>query len=471
MKLKLIFLAVLCSIQVFGQKITEVKGYAPQMVGKELEILQITDYITMKQERIATTTVKADSSFSCSFYLDETRKLFVKSDNNIGSLLATPGSTYEVVMPNKDIYAPYRPAGNQVQLIFLNLDSTDINYKVIGFDAMVDNFMAKYYTKNNADTIYFVKRLDWFRNKLDSMYQNDTVDKYFKYHRKFTLARIDNMYFNQSRSKYEKFDFYLKNTPVYYQNEAYMEYVLAYYENYLETVHHKTNELVYMGILKSSPTAIFNALGTDYLMQHNFKLREMVMIKILGDAYFNKEYPQSNIRNIVDSLRNHALFPYNKVIASGLYERITDLYEGGKAPDFNVMFNGQMHNLKTYSGKHLYMIFVDPKNQSNLSELKLLITLHQKYNANIRFLMVVVGEDNEENRRILKEYPWEGIIASENSELVTRYKAVTKPYYVLIDRIGYIVQAPALGPKPNGNRQTIDYVFFSIQKAAVEEPK
>lgn len=471
MKLKLFFLTLILSGQLFGQKITEIKGYAPNMVGKQVEVFQLTDYVSMKEERIASSTVNADSTFSCSFYLDETRKLLLKSNNNVGNLIANPGSTYEVVLPDRDPYSPYRPAGNIVQLIFLNLDSTDINYKVIGFDRMVDNFVAKYYTKHNADTIYFVKRLDWFRDKLDSMYRGDTLDKYFKYHRKFTLARIDDMRFYQSRSKYEKFDFYLKNTPVYYQNEAYMKYVLSFYDNYLKTVNTATNEKFYMGILKSSPSALFNALGTDHLMQHNFKLREMVMIKLLGDCYFDKEYPQSNIRTILDSLQKKSLFPYNQVIASGVYSRLTDLYPGGKAPDFMTIYNGQTYNLEKFSGKHLYMIFVDPNATATISELKLLVPLHQKYNSNVRFLMVVVGEENEANKKLLSEYPWEGIIAGEKSDLVVRYKALTKPYYVLLDRIGHIVQAPALGPRPNGNRQTIENLFFSIQNAASEEDK
>ncbi len=471
MKLKLFLLALLASVQLFGQKITEIKGYAPNMVGKQLEVFQLTDYITMKEERIASTTVKADSSFSCSFYLDETRKLIVRSNNNTGTLLAKPGSAYEVVLPDRDPYSPYRPAGNLVQLIFLNLDSTDINYKVIGYDRMVDNFVAKYYTKKNADTIYFVKRLDWFRTKLDSMYRGDTLDNYFNYHRKFTLARIDDMRFYQSRSKYEKFDFYLKNTPVYYQNEAYMNYVNNFYDDYLKTVNSTTNERFYMGILKSSPSELFNSLGTDYLMKHNFKLREMVMIKLLGDCYFDKDYPRSNIRTILDSLQNKSLFADNKIIAQGIYGRLTDLYAGSKAPDFNVVYNNEIHNLSKYSGKHLYMIFVDPTATSTMSELKLLVPLHQKYNSNIRFLMVVVGEENEANKKILKEFPWEGVIASESSEIVTRYKAVTKPYYVLLDRIGHVVEAPALGPKPNGNRQTIEFLFYSIQNAAANEPK
>lgn len=471
-RLHLFFGLLLITASVQAQKVTEIKGYAPNSLGKALEIYQITDYVTMREERIATTTVQNDSSFSCSFYLDETRKLLVKSNNNVGYLFASPGETYQIVLPDRDPYSAYRPAGNLVQLIFLDMEPTDINYKILSFDRMVDNFVARFYTKTNADSIYFVRRFDKFRAQLDSMYAGDTLDRYFTYHRKFSIARVDNLRFNGNRSKYEKYDFYLKTTPVYYQNEAYMKYVLDYYDNYLKTVSTVTNEKFYMGVLKSSPSAMYNGLGSDYTMQHNFKLREMMMIKFIGDCYYDKEYPQSNLLGALDSLRNKCLFPYNATIAGAMYERLTDLYSGLKAPDFTVSYNNQIYNLKRFEGKHLYLIFVDPKSSSTMNQLNLLVPMYQKYNTEVRFLTVLIGAENKENKELLAKYPWEGVIVAENSELIKKYKVVTKPSYVLLDRIGYVVQAPALGPLPNGNLQTVDQLFFEIKKNTTqEEPK
>jgi hypothetical protein len=449
-----------------AQKITEIKGYAPNYVGKQLEIYQIVDYISKKQERIASTTVLPDSSFSCSFYLDETRKLFVKSNNNAGFLFAAPGSTYEVVLPNKDPYAPDRPAGNQVQLIFLNLDSKDINYKILAFDEMLTNFVAKYYTKNNADSVYFVKRLDLYKQQLSDIYKADTLDQYFNYHRKFSIARLDNLKFYGNRNKYEKYDFYIRYTPVYYQNEAYMEYIIDYYDEYLKTVNSKVNNDFYQGVLRSSPSAVYNGLGKDYTMQHNYKLREMMMIKFLGDCYYDKEYPRSNLLTILDSLQKKSLFPDNQTIANAMHYRLTELVEGGTAPDFTIPYNGELFNLKKFEGKHLYLIFMDPNSVSTKSQLDLLVPTYQKYQSDVRFLLVLVGENDQKAKDLIKSYPWQGIVVDEKAEILSKYNIVTKPSYVIVDRIGYVVQAPALGPLPNGNRQTVDQIFFEIKRSS-----
>ena len=75
---------------IHAQSITEITGYAPAYIGKEVELYEISDFITLREERIASTTVKADSSFNLVFNLDETRKLILKAALAVSFLLANP---------------------------------------------------------------------------------------------------------------------------------------------------------------------------------------------------------------------------------------------------------------------------------------------------------------------------------------------------------------------------------------------
>jgi hypothetical protein len=52
--------------------------------------------------------------------------------------------------------------------------------------------------------------------------------------------------------------------------------------------------------------------------------------------------------------------------------------------------------------------------------------------------------------------------------MLSDYKIETFPSYVLIDNSGYIVSAPALGPLPNGQYETIEKTFFYIKKYSDE---
>ena len=67
--------------------------------------------------------------------------------------------------------------------------------------------------------------------------------------------------------------------------------------------------------------------------------------------------------------------------------------------------------------------------------------------------------------KLKNEYPWTVVSSKESNSIFKNYNVVSYPYYVLIDPFGYVIQAPALGPMPNGVYETIDRTFFMIQKA------
>lgn len=463
----LLFVSIVC-FQIHGQSITEIQGYAPAYVGKEIEVYQISDFITMREERIAASTVKPDSTFSLIFNLDETRKLILKAGNNKANLFANPSGKYEVLFPEKNKYDTYNPSGNFVELVFYNLGKDDINYKILEFNRWNDEFVARYYTKHNADSKYFVARLDTFKMNVEKYYKADTLDRYFNYHRKYTIAKLDDLRFMGSRNQYEKYDFYIRPTPVYYQNEAYFQYINHYYEKLLPRINSEINNRIYLGILKSSPSAIYNAMGKEYTLQANYKLRELIMLKTLSECFYEKDYPQTNILTILDSVSKFGLFPENKIIAQNIRFRLTELSSGSKAPDFLLKDDGNDLTLQSFQKKYLYLFFVDPTSLDNMKQMNLLKPIYERHKDNINFVMVYKDKPEIDVAKLKNELPWKVISSKESNSIFKNYNVVNYPYYVLIDPFGYVINAPALGPIPNGSYDTIDRIFFMIEKALKE---
>jgi len=453
-------------------KITVISGYAPAYAGKQIELFQIMDYISMKQERIASATVGADSTFTFSFFLKETQKLFITCNNNKGYLYANPGGRYDVFMPDRNQHDPYRPLGNNVELSFFGLDSTDINYKILTFNRWSDEFLATFYTFHNAAEVYFAKRLDTFKLDVAEYYKNDSADYFFRTYVKYSLAKIDDFRFTGSRNQYEKYDFYLKSFPVSYQNDAYMEYVKHYYEKLMPRIDKKINESVYLALLKSSPTLMMRALGQEYTLNNNRKLRELIMIKILGESYYDNDYPQTNILTVLDSVSRFGIFEQNRVVASNVILRLTELAQGSRAPDFTIAnASGELYNLKKYDGKYLYLFFVKPSGNDTRKHVELLTPIFQRYSSTVRFLMVIkkdAASDANAIAELQKSVPWESIAVDERHAIYSDYQVVSTPYYVLLDPGGYVVGAPALTPVPNGQYETIDRTFFLIKKLLEE---
>jgi hypothetical protein len=463
-----------------GQIVT-IKGYAPSYVGQTISFMEIEDYFSMNEATLATTTVKEDSTFTLSFFTDETQKIIVHANKNKSFLYIQPNATYDLFIPDKDKYEPYRPGGNSVEVTFFNLDSTDINYKILQFQRWSDEFVSSYYHLKNLKPIEFATKLDDFKEALEKTYnlsdssqlEKGSADKYFKVFVRYSVASLDNIQFAAERNRYEKHDFYIINSPVEYKNDAYMTYVSAFYEKLIPRLSMETNNRVYLGLLKSSPTLIMKALGTEYTLK-KLRIREMIMVKALAEEFYSKDFPQTNILTVLDSVANHSMFDANAIIARNLINRLTQIVPGGKAPDF--VLKDEANNVRTlnnYGKKHLYLHFYDPVSQKNNIELEPLKKMYETYKDDINFVTIYPDDiyDTVTLNTYLKTIPWETCKTDRSNPIWKKYKIETFPSYVLIDGYGYVVAAPALGPMPDGQYQTIDRTFFYIQKVNDEIQK
>ncbi len=464
MRLLIGILFTLISLAVYSQTIVTIEGAAPGYVGEKVEIYRIEDYFSFKEELIASTDVKSDSTFKLSFYSDISQKVIIRSKNNFAYLYIQPNATYDVYLPTNNPYEPFKPTGNLVELAFFDLDSTDLNYKILSFEAWVNNFLGTYFYTKNINGVEFAKQLDKFKTNVEKAYEKDTSD-FFKTFVKFSIASLDDIQQVGHRNRYEKHDFYIKYSKVAYNNDAYMEYIKTYYKNFVSRLSIEVNNRVYLGVLNSSPTQVMRALGGEYTLI-NLRIREMMMVKMLSEVYYNGEFPQTNIITIIDSVANHAMFDATKVIAKNLKERLLELVEGGKAPDFSIENSLGTKTLSNYSGKYIYFHFFDPDIVSNVAEVQLLKSLQQKYKDDIQFITIYKKQENysKEALAVLKSIEWDLYEVDKNHPIFKSYQIYTFPSYVLIDQYGYIVATPALGPTPNGQGVTIERTFFYIQK-------
>lgn len=448
-------------------QVVKIDGYAPGYIDKAIVAYEIDDYFSHYETPIARATVQKDSMFHMEIKADQTKKILIRGKNNKSFLYIQPNGQYKVFFPEKDPYAPNRRNGNEVELTFFDLDSTDINYKILGFQRWVDYFVGNTFYRKDVDTTNsdYASNLDKFKTAVQQYYEKDT-SMYLKTYIKFTIAGLDNVQHAAERNRYEKYDFYIKGHPISYQNDAYMEYVKGFYQNLLPRLHNKINEDAYQGILNESPSMVMQALGYEYTLK-NLKIREMIMLKMLSEVYYSGDYPQTNILTIMDSVANHGLVPENRKIAANLRSRLTELVPGVKAPDFVLKDTSGIKTISNFKGKYIYIHFIDPESVQNRKDLILLKDLYSRYNKYVEFVSVYKEGDelDDEYLKELNETQWGAYGLSESNSIWKNYQVITFPHYVLIDPTGHVVSSPALAPTPNGQYETIDKTFFLIQKA------
>ena len=464
-----------------NDRMVTITGYAPKYIGRNVRISEIADYLSMKESTIASTSVRPDSSFTLTFEIEETQKVVVHADKNSSFLYLQPGSNYTIYLPGKDKFDPLRPNGGNVEITFLDLDTNDINFKILQFQRWSDEWVGSYFYLKNIKPLEFSKKLDEFKKSVEKFYQlSDTTrnsennaENYFNTFVRFSIASLDNIQHAADRNRYEKHDFYLKYSPVAYRNDAYMDYLNSFYEQMIPRLSMETSNRIYLGLLKNSPTLIMKALGNEYTLI-NMRIREIVMIKSLSEKFYGNDYPQTNILAVLDSIANHSLFDANAVIARNMIERLTELTIGGRAPDLVLQSDqGEVVTLQGLPKKHVYLHFYDPSSQKSAEELAVLKKLYETYKEDVTFISIYPDKTYTTaiTETTIKSIPWSHCRAKDDNPIWKNYKIASYPTYILLDGYNYVVAAPALSPLPDGQYQTIDKTFFYIQKANKEMNK
>lgn len=473
MKYLILLFLVLGGFSLSAQKVV-LSGYAPDYIGQEMKVYRIKDYLSDQTTMIASATVEEDSTFEMSFFSDAIEKVIVRCNNNHSFLYVEPGASYTLFFPERSKYDPKLPSGNTVEMTFYDLDSTDINYKILGFQRWMDYFIGgTYHLRNDKKSALFSAKLDTFKTNVYNYYLPDSSENsyFLKTYIRYSIAGLDNINTLAERNRYEKYDFYLEKYPVSYNNDIYMDYLTSFYEKSIPLLAKETNQKFYNGVIRSSPTLIFNALGSEYTLK-NPKIRELVMIQALAEAYYSDEYPKTNIETILDSLSHNSLFQAHEPIAKNILDRLTDLVPGGKAPNFVLHQNeSSPKTLTDYKGKHLYIQFMDPRSESNMRELEIMKEMHERYKDYVQFLTIYPKYEvsPEENKETLRNLPWDSFEVESDHSIIERYRVVNYAHFVLIDAAGYIVASPAPTPTPDGEYDTIDRTFYYLKQQIDQE--
>jgi hypothetical protein len=459
-----LYTLILSFLSIAQKNKIEVSGYAPDYIGKEISFYTIQDYFSYKDSLIGKTSVGIDSLFSISLPELATQKIIIKAHKNEGFIYIQPKGKYSLSIPDKDPYNAYRPHGNKIEIAFQKLDTNDINYKILIFDRWVNDFLSAYMNRKTTTTPEFASYLDTFRINVDKYYFADT-SIFFKTYLRFSLAKLDDIQFVGARNRYDKYEFYLKNFPIMYSNEMYMNYFSMFYTNMIARFPSTKNEEIYNAIIRSSPSLLYRILSEELTLK-NPKIRELAMIKTLSEAFLDKDYPRSNILNMLDSIQKRPLFKPNAIIAKNIYFRLTELAPGIKAPEFSLLVHQDTVALKNYLGKHVYLLFVDPSQEESKKHLELLKPMFEKYKNYIEFISFydVETKRNKKEEQFLSTLPWKSFSLPSNDKIFSSYQIKYFPSYVLIDSENLILQSPALGPVPNGEYENIEKVFFSIKR-------
>lgn len=457
----IVFIFLLSSNFVLSK--TKIFGSALNANNQYVYVSEIEDYITNSESIIYTTTVNDRGQFMIELEDIGIRKIVIRIKNSFAKLYVQNNTTYYLEFPQESIDAINYFSGSETEILFFNLDSADINYKILGFEAWMDDEMADLYILKDVEPVKFIDGVLKFKSEVQAAYALDT-SSFFRDYIKFSLgSTIDNIYYFGAPSKSTKYDFFLKENAILHQNPAYMGYLNDFYDQYLFQINKSIRKPLIQSIFDNDASTMITAISFDSLVP-NREFAELIALKIIQQEYKENRLPKNNLIYITNEIRKNSNYKQNKIIAENLIEEFYTIIEGDPLPIINLSQDTQ---LKPTLNKYLYIHFFDPENPSGLSEISALRRLFEKYNSHIEFVTIYLNQGillSDFAERVLNGIKWNVYALDYENPIWKSLNVGSFPYYILVNNNLKIIGLPALGPTPNGVYETIEKTFYDIQK-------
>ncbi len=380
-------------------------------------------------------------------------------------LFVEPDSTYEIVLPKKhkkSIPDKLNPFFEQSKYYvgLLNKTPADLNYLIRDFDYMYEDYLDK-----NFYNIYhqsYNKEIDSLISNIDSLFSRYT-NKYFINYKKYKFAFLRFLSYQRDVKYVTKY--YFSNQPILYYNISYMDLFNQLYENFFSYyINSKEGERLFSDIAYAkSPYYIKKILDNNLAFAHDNNFKELVILKGLYDAFNTKDFPESSLFQILDSVKTLTNIPEHKTIATNIKNKVTQLRNGFDAPDFQ-LFNkdSDLIKLSDYKGKYVYLNFTTVLSFACQKDLELLKKLYKENKKDLVILSISTDDNFNDCIKNFKQnnYKWNLLHYGNQPDVLKNYKVKAFPMYYLINPSGKLIMCPA--PAPNEN---FEYYFYKLKKS------
>ncbi len=428
-----------------------------------IDVYEVSDYITNTEKKLLTVQVDSNGIFAFNLPINEIKKIILRDRKRFSWMYVQPKARYFIQLPNEDPSSSSFLKDNEVEMEFFYLDSNDINYKTLAFEAWMDSEIAELFILKDAKQSEFIKLVRNFKDEIAKEYANDTSGYFLNYVKYSIGLNVDQIKYVGSASINDKYSFYIDSLPVSYNHDKYMEYINLFFNRYYYSLSSENRKAIYDAVIRSDAKLFLNILHSDIYLK-NIELTELVALKILYESLVTQEFPKSNVINIIESLEPLLSTESLKTIARNILRKYNELKVGTKMKDFKL---NQTVSLYLYQGKHVYIHFFDPNNQKCLSELAALKKLNEKYGKYIQFITIYQKKDvdfSSLEQRNIDAIIWDKFSFEPTHEIWSELKVNSFPYYLLVDKNLILVAAPALAPSPNGEYQTIEKTMYEIKR-------
>jgi len=433
----------------YSRGFTTIRGNIGNANGYQIRLHTWGDQVSFIEKRLAAATIDSQGNFNLITELDGITHAFFYIGNIRSDIILEPGKAYEIRF---DDYPPLSFLETRnlllqretIRYVFLNQPEDDINLLAAEASAMYNRFLANHYMDlyyKNYDVIdafidtFFLRfgtyTHPWIRQMVDFRIAGLKLAGY-----KITMEQAHALW--------------LRGVDFDYHHPDFMEFFNQLFSNYLTTRlrHYTYSELVSVINDRGSFSALSELVGRDTVLRNEL-LREMVIIKGLGEIVNHRDFQNGQVMRILQHIASTSKFPEHRTIAANLVHLHRRFNKGIMAPDFSLPDrSGTLHSLSQYRGKYLYLVFFTANCVPCLSELRLLASAYTSMKEDMEVLAVGLDPDSTKLWRVAEQqgYPWPVVHFNHNFDLTDRFNIRNYPFFILIAPDGTFEQYGARLP-------------------------
>lgn len=441
---------------------TTISGKAPGAEGREIRLVTYNDFITQHYQVLASAEIDNFGRFSIVTELEEITFAMLQIGNYSAEIHLEPGKPYELVIDKVD-FSKEANSRNQfldnarLDYSIQNTTTNELNFQIDSLNRTFGNFIQVHYMD-------IVKRrkavIDNFIDSLNNLFK-DNKDPYFKKMLFYRTASAKIMVHKMNgETAYQKF---FSNREIDYDHVEYMAFFNQYFKNYISLNLHKYSydDLIELINEKASYNLLIQTIGKHKILR-NEQIRELVLIKNLGELYYNRHFKKKSIITILKHISLNSKFEIHRKIAGNLIYSLTRFDKGMKAPEFTLMnLDRKDVSLGDFKGRWVYLTFFSTTCVPCLAEFKLMESQINELDPVLDVICISI--DNKE-RYLLPfvekyQYDWTFLYFDDDYKLINNYNIRTYPFSILIDPDGNIHTYNAKQP----SEQFKDWFLFMLE--------
>ena len=144
----------------------------------EIRAYRVNDFISETELEIGSSKVDSNSIFEFKINCTEIEKVILRGANFYAWLYIQPKTKYYIELPEPTDFVSSTEQNKEIEMLFFRLDSLDINYKILGFEAWMDETIADVYQLKDIHPEQFISKVRSFKQETSTHILRPRKGKY-----------------------------------------------------------------------------------------------------------------------------------------------------------------------------------------------------------------------------------------------------------------------------------------------------